>query len=190
MNWYDRKKRAARRRRLGRLLGGCGAGAGLVLITGLLLPREHSFSVSRLLPRSPELIWGVLIDLDGLPGWRSDLASVERLPDLDGRPVWREVPRRGRVAMTLELAFAKAPSRLVIRTTKGGHPDLPVRTIDLTQRASGTLVVLTERRANPSPLGRVWSRLRGAGGEVNRFFRDLSDRLDPGRKQVAAVPPA
>src|SRR5262245_16572212 len=77
MNWTEQRKRRARRRIARRsalllLL----VLAGLALL-GLALGSEQAVSAGALVERPPETIWRVLLDLDGLPLWRSDLRAVE-----------------------------------------------------------------------------------------------------------------
>src|SRR4026207_1006411 len=89
MNWTERRKRKARRRLAPRAVGPLSVGLGLVSLVGLGFGVEQTVSTQALLERPPETVWRVLMDLDGMPLWRSDLTTLERLPDLAGRPSWR-----------------------------------------------------------------------------------------------------
>ena len=182
MNWIDRRRQKARRRRARIALGcACAAAAGLFLV-GVFLPAEHTLISRAFLGRPPETVWRVLTDFDGMPLWRSDVTSVERLPDLGGRPAWREVGRDG--ARVVELTVAEPPRRLVMQSAPDGAPSLPVRTFELVAVASGTEVVVTERIASRNPFRRVMVRLNLPRPAIERFLRDLALRLAP--HQVAA----
>ena len=186
MNWIERRRRAARRRRL------LGAGLALIVVLagwgllGFLLPAELVVSGQILLRQPRETVWHVLTDFDGMPLWRSDLASLERLPDLSGRPVWRELGRGE--ARVVELSVADPPTRLEFRRADGGLPALPARSFHLESTERGTRLTLSERSVLSNPLRRVLARLAPPRGTVNRFLRDLEQRLRGVRKQVATAP--
>ncbi len=185
MNWTERRKWDIRKRRALRIFTGLTAGLGAVGLIGLFLPIEHVTSTSLLLDRPPEIVWRVLTDFDGMPLWRSDLTGLERLPDLAGRPAWREISRTGN--RVLELSVAEPPRRLVMRRSVGGRPGLPSRTFELVEASRGTLLTVAERRELRNPLLRVLVRIRAQRGEITRFLRDLDQRLNANRRQVATV---
>jgi uncharacterized protein YndB with AHSA1/START domain len=185
MTWNRRRKRRARLRRVGYACATLAGLAGGLTVAGVLLPAEHESVERTLVDRPPETVWRVLIDLDGMPRWRSDLTALERLPDLDGRPAWREIG--GGRARVMRLATAEPPRRLVIERTVDGHPGLPVRTVELVSTARGTLVTVSERGRVGNPLGRVLVRLRVRRGALDRFLHDLDRRLGGGAGQVATA---
>ena len=184
MNWTERRKRKARRRRALIVLAALTAALSGCFLAGVFLPVEHVGVGHALLDRPPETVWRVLTDLDGMPLWRSDLTAVERLPDLGGRPAWREIGRGA--ARVVELTLADPPRRLVIQRATGGRTVLPIRTYDLDSAATGTRVTITERGEVWNPLGRLLVRLRPRAPAIERFLRDLDQRLNAGRRQVAA----
>ena len=157
---------------------------GALLLVGLFLPAEHSNTSRTVLGRSRETIWRVLTDLDAMPLWRSDVTAVERLPDLMGKPTWREVGRGG--ARVVELSFAEPPRRLVIQRASDGEPSLPMRTFELVSTAGGTELTVTERAASRNPIRRVLVRLNLPRPAIERFLRDLTERLGVTPRQVAA----
>jgi len=184
MTWISRRQRKARRRRALGVLAGLFTAFSACFLAGLLLPAEHVGIGHLLLDRSPEAVWRVLTDLDGMPLWRSDITAVERLPDMAGRPAWREIGRSG--VRVIELTRADRPRLLVIQRAAGGRTAQPFRTFELDAAATGTLVTITERGEIRNPLGRVLARLRSRAPAVDRFLRDLEQRLNPGHRQVAA----
>ena len=185
MNWVQGRKRRARRRRAGYVLAALGGVLGGLTTAGVLLPAEHERVDHAVLARPPETVWRVLIDIDGMPGWRSDVSVLERLPDLDGRPAWREVGRGG--ARVMRLAAADPPHRLVIERTVNGRSGLPVRTVELVPTGPGTLVTVSEWGRVGNPLARVMVRLDRRRGDLGRFLRDLDRRVGSDAHQVATA---
>lgn len=184
MNWTEERKRRARRR-----LARRGSIAVLLMLAaftliGITLGPEQAVSARALLERPPETIWRVLLDLDGMPLWRSDLRAVERLPDQDGRPAWKETSAAG--TRIMEVASAEPPNRLVLRRAQ--PKGLPMRIVELTPAGRGTLVTVSERRRVGNPLLRVYDRLLPPRATVVRFLRDLRQRLATGRREVVSNP--
>lgn len=184
MNWMQRRNRRVRRRRVRLVLAAVTITLSTAFLAGIFLPVEHLGRGQALLDRSPEAVWRVLTDLDGMPLWRSDLTAVERLPDMAGRPAWREIGRGG--VRVVELTLADPPRRMVTQRAAGGRTVLPIRTFELEAMASGTRVTVTERGEVRNPLGRVLVRLRSRAPSIDRFLQDLDHRLNAGRRQVAA----
>lgn len=186
MNWSEHRKRRARRRLLLRGSIGLCSGIAALFLAGLLLGSEQTMVGQALLDRSPETIWRILMDLDGMPLWRSDLSSLERLPDLAGHPAWREIGRNG--SRVIQLSAAEPPTRLVLRTTVAGLPSFPARTFELAAAPGGTLLTLTERTLVRNPLRRLLNRLHPPRGRIARLLRDLDQRLAGVRRDVVAHP--
>jgi uncharacterized protein YndB with AHSA1/START domain len=184
MNWTQQRKQKARRRRALTVLAIVATALAGSFLAGILLPVEHVGVGHALLDRSPETVWRVLTDLDGMPLWRSDLTAVERLPNVAGRPAWREIGRGG--TRVVELTLADPPRRLVTQRAAGGRSALPIRTFDLDSAATGTRVTITERGEVRNPLARILVRLRSGAPAIDRFLHDLDQRLSAGRRQVAA----
>ena len=187
MKFVSARQRRARKRR-GLLIGFATLGIlGLSLIGGMILPVEHQTTATAFFGRPPETIWRVLTDLDGMPLWRSDLTTLERLPAQDGRTVWREVTRRG--TRVIEFSWAEPPHRLVMQGTSAGRPGYPMRTFDLASVERGTRLTVTERAEVSNPLRRVLVRLDPSRSAVTRFLTDLDRRLNLNHRQVAADQP-
>lgn len=183
MNWIERRRRSRRRRRALRMLLTFGAAVAVLLFAGLALPGVRTSTGSATLSRSRETIWSILIDLDGMPRWRSDLTRLERLPDLDGRLTWKETgPGGDRV---VQMVAAEAPRRLVMRSADDSGRD--ERSIELEEVQSGTatLVQVTEHRPI-APLARLLGLVRGQ--ETPRLLADLARWLTGPRPQVASTP--
>ena len=83
------------------------------LVVGWLLPEKHTASRQASFQASPETVWALITDVEKFPSWRSDVKTVERLPDRDGRPVWVEEGSNGRITFAVERS--DAPRLLVVR---------------------------------------------------------------------------
>lgn len=183
MNWIERRRRSHRRRRALRLLLSTGAAIAVLLLAGLALPGVRTSTGSATLSRSRETIWSILVDLDGMPRWRSDLTRLERLPDLDGRLTWRETgPGGDRV---VQMVTAEAPRRLVMRSADDSNRDERSIELEEIQSGTGTLVHVTEHRP-VAPIGRLLGLVRGQ--ETPRLLADLARWLTGPRPQVASMP--
>ena len=61
-----------------------------IMLLGWKLPESHVVKRSMVLKRAPADVWNAVSDFSHETDWRTDLKSVERLPDQNGEPVWRE----------------------------------------------------------------------------------------------------
>lgn len=143
---------------------------------GHLLPDEQRASASLVLRESPEVLWQVLVDLEGHPSWRRGLTRVERLPDQGGQPAWVEY--HGRTAEAIRIADARAPLRLVTeRVPREGTPTA-TWTWELAVEPGGSRLTLTRYERGHGSLGRALAWVtRGAHREVDRVLADLAVRL-------------
>jgi hypothetical protein len=57
----------------------------VVVIGGLLLPKEHTARSYATINAPPESVWRALTDVEAFPAWRSDVARVEMLAPSNGR---------------------------------------------------------------------------------------------------------
>jgi uncharacterized protein YndB with AHSA1/START domain len=186
MNWTKRRKRRDQRRLALRAAIALAGLTAILLVAGLCLGAEQVVRQWAMLERPPETVWRVLLDLDGMPLWRSDVQAIERLPDLAGRPAWRERGRGG--VHVMELSAAEPPVRLVLQRTENGRPALPMRTFELAAVGPGTLVTVTERTRIGNPIGRLLRRLHPPRGALGRLLRDLEHRLSAPRREVVHSP--
>jgi|SRR5919108_908643 uncharacterized protein YndB with AHSA1/START domain len=60
------------------------------LLLGMRLPREHTAVRTMRMGAPRQAVWQAITDFAKQPEWRSNLKSVERLPDRNGLQVWRE----------------------------------------------------------------------------------------------------
>ena len=129
----------------------------LVAIIGSLLPKNHTASRTAIINRPPDVLWQAMTDCSAFPQWRTDVKSVEVLPERDGNKVWRENGKNGK--LTLETIEASAPSRLVLRIA---DPDLPFGgkwTYELEPSTGGSRITITEDGEVYNPIFRFMSHL-------------------------------
>ena len=137
-----------------------GAIAGLIAliaVVGALMPKGHTASRSTLINKPPEVLWQAMTDCAAFTQWRTDVKSVEVLPDRNGHKVWREDGTNGK--MTLEQIEASPPSRLVLKIA---DPDLPFGgkwTYELQPSGAGCRVTITEDGEIYNPIFRFMGRI-------------------------------
>ena len=118
---------------------------GLVAVmwlVGSMLPKGHSATRIARYNQPPEKIWAALTDIDAMPSWRTELKSIQRLPEANGRPAWVETSGFGEVPLVVEQA--DAPRRLVTRIS---NPNLPFGgkwTYEITPSGGGCTLRITE----------------------------------------------
>jgi len=67
----------------------------LIAVAGAFLPRTHTVA-SRVFYHQPvDSVWAAVVDVEHSPAWRTDIRSVERLPDRHGNPLWKLVSDEG-----------------------------------------------------------------------------------------------
>lgn len=94
-----------------------GAGVALVgltvVVVGALLPISHTASRTVRVTLTPDALYGVLSDVDRYQSWRTDVKSLQRLPDRDGKPAWVEDVSGMKIPLHFERM--ERPSLLVAR---------------------------------------------------------------------------
>jgi uncharacterized protein YndB with AHSA1/START domain len=126
------------------------------MLIGWLLPETHRASRQATFQASPETVWTLITNVEGFPSWRSDVTTVQRLPDRDGRPVWIEEGSNGRITLAVERS--EAPRLLVTRIA---DPDLAFGgtwTYEISPAAGGSTLTITEHGVIYNPFFRVMAR--------------------------------
>jgi uncharacterized protein YndB with AHSA1/START domain len=128
----------------------------LVVVAGMLLPKEHTARSHATINAPPDSVWRALTDVPAFPTWRDDVSRVEMLPSTNGRKMWREIGKHD--VITLEESAAEPPRRLVLRIA---DPTLPFGgswTYDVAPEAAGSRVTITEDGVVHNPVFRFMSR--------------------------------
>lgn len=146
-----------------------------VVAAGFVMDGQHRVSRSLRLNRSPDEIWGVLRNIQGMKAWRHDIVAVERVPDIDGHEAWKETRKHG--AMVYEVASLVPPRALELRIHDlrenfGGTWD-----ITLSPAGEETIVTITENGEIYNPVLRVVSRLLDARKTMTVYLEGLAEHF-------------
>ncbi|MEO7086953.1 MAG: SRPBCC family protein [Gemmatimonadaceae bacterium] len=149
----------------------------IVVLIGVLLPRDHAATMSARITAPPAEVWEALTDPSQYPKWRKDVLSVDMLPPVPTGPSWRERSNQGSIKMVMDVAAA--PRRMVTRSADdnvpfGGtwecivEPDGP----------SYSKVTITERGSVSNPLFRFVSRfVMGHTASIDAYLRALGEHF-------------
>jgi hypothetical protein len=150
----------------------------LVVIIGLMLPKEHRASRSKSFACAPEQVWNTLTDFDNSSGWRKQLKKVEALPSRNGRAVWKETDKSGESISyeTLELVPQK---RIVRKIADEKLPFGGTWKIEIKAEASGTMVTIVEDGIVYNPIFRFVSKfILGHTHSIDTYLGDLGRHLE------------
>jgi uncharacterized protein YndB with AHSA1/START domain len=151
----------------------------LMAIIGSLMPKGHTASRTTVIKTPPEVLWQTMTDCAAFPQWRTDVKTVEVLPDRDGHRVWRENGKNGK--MTLETIEASPPLRLVLRIADKDLPFGGTWTYELQASGGGSRVTITENGEVYNPIFRFMSRfVFGHTATMDAFITHLQARLGEG----------
>jgi uncharacterized protein YndB with AHSA1/START domain len=128
----------------------------LVVLTGMLLPREHTARSHASIPAPPDAVWRALTDVESFPSWRRDVSRVEPLPPSNGRRMWREIGTNGTI--TFEEVLAETPRRLIARIADPSLPFGGTWTYDVAPDGTGSRVTIREDGVVHNPVFRFMSR--------------------------------
>jgi uncharacterized protein YndB with AHSA1/START domain len=153
-----------------------GAVVAIVVVGGMLLPKEHTARSHATFNAAPDSIWRALTDVEAFPSWRGDVSRVELLPLSNGRRSWREIGKNGTI--TFEEIAAEPSRRLVSRIA---DPNLPFGgswTYDVAPDSNGTRVTITENGIVYNPVFRFMSRyVFGHHATQEAFLRSLGKKI-------------
>ncbi len=161
------------------LFGFAALAAGIlgVSFAGALLPRESKQESLVHFKSPPERVWAALIDVEGYPGWRPDVTSVQIRPSADGRLLWKEYGWYG--SLTLRVEEATPPSHLVTRVVASEVPYKGVWVFAITPEGDGgAMLKMVETREVVNPLYRLPARLlAGSRASMESYLKALGRKL-------------
>jgi len=151
----------------------------LIVVIGMLLPKNHTATVSQRIGASAEAVFATITNWNEFPAWRSGLKSVA--PRDDGG--WIETSSHGVIPFVV--IESVNPSRLVTRIADPKLPFGGTWTWVLTPDAAGCVVTITEDGEVFNPVFRFVSRfVLGYEGTMKTVLRDLQRKFeasDPSR---------
>jgi uncharacterized protein YndB with AHSA1/START domain len=149
----------------------------LLVIVGMLLPRNHVAASSIELAKPPAEVWGVVRDIGQVPTFWTDIKSSERQPDREGHEVWVQTMKNG-FTLPLEIDEDRPPSRLVSRIAMEGKAPFGGSWIyEIAESGTGSRVTVTEDGWVDNPFFRVVSRIMGHHATLDSYLRALGKRF-------------
>lgn len=154
---------------------------GLIIIVaaiGWSLPVKHHASAERTYRATPTALFGLITDVKSFPEWRSDVKSVEILPEDNGRQSWQETTRNGPpITYVVEQSI---PNRLLVGRI--ANTDLPFGgswTYELTPSGDGlTVLRITEDGEVYNPVFRFVSRfVMGHDSTIRQYLAAVGTRF-------------
>jgi hypothetical protein len=148
----------------------------LIAVIGSSLPKKHSVSRSVRLPVQPDVLYGVLADVDRYAAWRPGVTTLNRLPDRYGLPAWVETTGNGRLPMAFERM--DRPSLLTARITDTSLPFGGTWTYRISPAAEGSELTITEDGEVYNPIFRFMARfVFGHTATIDAFMADLRTKV-------------
>ncbi len=147
---------------------------GLLWSVGANLPAEHQHRVGITLKQGPSAVWSQLVAWNEQSAWRTDVDTIEELPEVGGRASWRLHSPRGGTSRESVLAL-NAPHSFTLRIEGRGYAG--TRTVQLVRDGLGTAIVVSERGEVQAPLRRLVWRRSGLEAPARRYLQDLAIAL-------------
>ena len=142
-------------------------------VVGMTLPETHQTARSARFGAPPARVFEVITDVGHYPEWRTDIDSVEILPD-DGKGL-RFVERSREEVVRYRVEESQPPSRLKIRMDDESLPFGGTWTYVLQPFEGGTSLTITEDGQISNPLFRVIARiLFSPTDSMDRYLHDLA----------------
>ncbi len=143
----------------------------VVLITGMLLPKQHVATRSLQLQEPPVAVYALIA---GPPTWRSSIRSYEPVGKIEGKIHWREVDQQNH-AITYEEEEAAPPTRRIVRIADKNLPFGGTWTYEIQPSGSGSILRITENGEVYNPLFRFVSRyIMGHTATIDQFLKDVA----------------
>jgi uncharacterized protein YndB with AHSA1/START domain len=158
------------------VVGGLAALGALTAAVGYVLPKGHKASRTMTYAVPPDAVFAAIADVHRYPEWRSDVKSVDVLPD-DGKGLlFRE--RGGNDAVLFRFDISEKPRRLVARIADPSLPFAGTWTYELQPSGAGTALTITEDGEVYNPIFRVMQKLFFSPYKtIDTYQADLKKRL-------------
>ena len=151
---------------------------GAVAVIGWTLPTHHHVTLRRTYHATPSALFALISDVRAFPSWRSDVKSVEVLPDNGGPRRWRESPKNGS-PITYLLERSVPDQLLVGRIADKNLPFGGSWTYELAPEApDATTLIITEDGDVYNPIFRFVSRyVMGHSATIEHYLGDVAKRF-------------
>jgi len=151
--------------------------AFIVVLIGLMLPKQHVAARALALHRKPEDVFQLISDFEVAPSWRSDVQDVDLLPPSEGHIRYRETGTNG--AITMEIVESSPPARMIARIADKGLPFGGMWIFDISPTTGGCRLNITERGEIYNPVFRFVSRfLLGYRRTLDAYLQNVSRKFE------------
>jgi len=158
--------------------------AVLIAAIGSSLPKKHQVSRTVRLPLAPDLLYGLLAEVDRYPTWRPGVTALNRLTDRNGLPAWVETVGSDRIPLAFERM--ERPSLLVTRITDPTLPFGGTWSYRISPVADGSELRIVEDGEVYNPIFRFMARfVFGHTATMDRFLGDLQAKAGSGTTNAA-----
>ena len=149
--------------------------AAIVAIVGAMLPKAHSASRTARIALPPDKLYALLANVSEYQSWRTDVKSLERLPDREGRPAWVEETSGMKIPMYFERM--EPPSLLVARIADPTLAFGGTWTYRIAPAPGGSELTITEDGEVYNVIFRFMSRfVFGYHATMDTFIKHLQSR--------------
>jgi len=149
----------------------------VVVLVGLLLPREHEVRRSVDLALSQAELWKIITDFKAQARWHPLIQRVERAVDRTGRELWREIYSSGQVVV-LETEESYEPKRLVRKIADDQGPFTGSWSFEIDEIGEACRLRLTESGRVENPFFRFVSRyIVGQATYVEGYLEAIGDEV-------------
>jgi polyketide cyclase/dehydrase/lipid transport protein len=147
----------------------------IVAIVGALLPKAHTASRTARIAMPPDALFALLSDVDRYQSWRTDVKSLQRLPDRDGKPAWTEDVSGMKIPLHFERM--ERPSLLVARIDGSDLAFGGIWTYRITPAPGGSDLTITENGEVYNVIFRFMARfVFGYTATMDGFIKNLQAR--------------
>jgi Polyketide cyclase / dehydrase and lipid transport len=151
--------------------------AFIVVLIGLMLPKQHVAARALALHRKPEDVFQLISGFKAAPSWRTDVQQVDLLPPSEGHIRYRERGANGTI--TMEIVESSSPSRMVSQIADKSLPFGGMWIFDISPTAEGCRLNITERGEIYNPVFRFVSRfVLGYHRTLDTYLQNVSRKFE------------
>jgi uncharacterized protein YndB with AHSA1/START domain len=146
---------------------------GVAFAIGYALPAHTTHTRTITIKQTPDAVFALLADVQGMPKWNRHMEKVEMLPPVDGKEATKQT-FEGNMVMTIITAESAPPTHLVRTMGDVGGPFRGSWTYDISPMPDGSQIVLTEQSEVKSPIFRLMMRIFGSTKYMDEHLGGLA----------------
>jgi hypothetical protein len=148
----------------------------IVVVIGVMLPKEHTASRAVRFRPQPAALFGVVSDFAKYPEWRSGVTNVEVQGPVGVGAIVREHGPNGDIPYRIEVF--EPPSKIVMRIADTSLSFGGTWTLEVFQNDSGSELVITENGEVYNPIFRFLSKFFfSPSATIDTYMADLKKKL-------------